>query len=38
MELRGTIRSGRFVAGVGGEQFPRPETVDVLRKFKKQVN
>ena len=38
MELRGTIRGGRFVAGVGGDQFPRPETVDVLRKFKKQVN
>ena len=38
MELRGTIRGGRFVAGVGGEQFAHPETVDVLRKFKKQVN
>jgi ATP-dependent Lhr-like helicase len=38
MELRGTIRGGRFVAGVGGEQFARLETVDVLRKFKKQVN
>jgi ATP-dependent Lhr-like helicase len=38
MELRGTIRGGRFVAGVGGEQFAHLETVDVLRKFKKQVN
>ena len=38
MELRGTIRGGRFVAGVGGEQFAHPETVDVLRKFKKQIN
>ena len=38
MELRGPIRGGRFVAGVGGEQFARLETVDVLRKFKKQVN
>jgi hypothetical protein len=24
MELRGTIRGGRFVAGVGGEQFAYP--------------
>jgi ATP-dependent helicase Lhr and Lhr-like helicase len=36
MELRGTIRGGRFVSGVGGEQFAFPETVDALRKFKKQ--
>ncbi len=36
LELRGTIRGGRFVAGVGGEQFAFPETVDALRKFKKQ--
>lgn len=35
MELRGTIRGGRFVAGVGGEQFAFPETVDTLRKFNK---
>ncbi len=35
MELRGTIRGGRFVAGVGGEQFAFPETVDALRKYKK---
>lgn len=38
MELRGAIRGGRFVAGVGGEQFAFPETVDTLRKFKKQVD
>ena len=38
MELRGTIRGGRFVAGVGGEQFAYPEAVDVLRKFKKQAD
>lgn len=38
MELRGTIRGGRFVAGVGGEQFAYPETVDTLRKFKKKVD
>ena len=36
MELRGILRGGRFVAGVGGEQFAFPETVDELRKFKKQ--
>ncbi len=38
MELRGTIRGGRFVSGVGGEQFAFPETVDVLRKFKNRTN
>lgn len=36
MELRGTVRGGRFVAGVGGEQFAFPETVDTLRKFGKK--
>tara|TARA_B100002003_G_scaffold251733_1_gene297057 strand:- start:2877 stop:7361 length:4485 start_codon:yes stop_codon:yes gene_type:complete len=35
MELRGTLRGGRFVAGVNGEQFAFPESVDELRKFKK---
>jgi ATP-dependent helicase Lhr and Lhr-like helicase len=35
LELRGVLRGGRFVAGVGGEQFAFPETVDALRKFKK---
>jgi hypothetical protein len=33
MELRGAIRGGRFVTGVGGEQFTFPETVDALRQF-----
>lgn len=37
MELRGVLRGGRFVAGVGGEQFAFPETVDALRKFKKEL-
>lgn len=37
MELRGTIRGGRFVAGVGGEQFAFPETVDALRKHSKRI-
>ena len=35
LELRGVLRGGRFVAGVGGEQFAFPETVDALRKFSK---
>ncbi len=34
MELRGLLRGGRFVAGVGGEQFAFNDTVDALRKFK----
>ncbi|MFK7863512.1 MAG: DEAD/DEAH box helicase [Pseudohongiellaceae bacterium] len=32
LELRGVVRGGRFVAGVGGEQFAYSETVDDLRK------
>jgi ATP-dependent Lhr-like helicase len=32
MELRGDIRGGRFIAGVGGEQFALPDTVAALRK------
>lgn len=35
LELRGIIRGGRFVAGVGGEQFAYSETVDALRKANK---
>ena len=38
MELRGTIRGGRFEADVDNDQFAHRETVDVLRNFKKQVN
>lgn len=37
LELRGVVRGGRFVAGVGGEQFAFPETVDALRKFNKRA-
>ena len=33
MELRGELRGGRFVAGVGGEQFALAETVDALRRL-----
>lgn len=35
MELQGMLRGGRFIAGVGGEQFAFAETVDELRKFKR---
>jgi ATP-dependent Lhr-like helicase len=31
LEARGEIRGGRFVAGFVGEQFARPEAVDLLR-------
>jgi ATP-dependent Lhr-like helicase len=36
MEARGTIRGGRFVAGFSGEQFARPDAVDMLRAVRKQ--
>ena len=36
MELRGDIRGGRFVAGVGGEQFAYAETIDGIRQHKKK--
>jgi ATP-dependent Lhr-like helicase len=35
MELRGEIRGGRFIAGVGGEQFALAATVTALRKQQK---
>jgi len=38
LELRGVLRGGRFIAGIGGEQFAFPETVDALRKFNKNKN
>lgn len=37
MELRGTVRGGRFIAGVGGEQFAFQEAVDGLRLKAKDV-
>ncbi len=37
MELRGTVRGGRFIAGVGGEQFAFQEAVDGLRSMAKEV-
>jgi len=35
MELRGDLRGGRFIAGVGGEQFALADTVTALRKQQK---
>ena len=37
MEARGEIRGGRFVAGFVGEQFCRPEALDVLRHVRRSV-
>jgi ATP-dependent Lhr-like helicase len=35
MEARGEIRGGRFVAGLVGEQFARPEAIDLLRSVRR---
>jgi len=35
MEARGDIRGGRFVSGFVGEQFARPEAVDLLRHIRR---
>jgi ATP-dependent Lhr-like helicase len=35
MEARGEIRGGRFVSGFLGEQFGRPEAVDLLRHMRR---
>jgi ATP-dependent Lhr-like helicase len=35
MEARGEIRGGRFVSGFLGEQFGRPEAVDLLRSVRR---
>ncbi|MEX0618231.1 MAG: DEAD/DEAH box helicase [Pseudohongiellaceae bacterium] len=35
MELRGDVRGGRFIAGVGGEQFAFAQTVEALRRLAK---
>jgi ATP-dependent Lhr-like helicase len=35
MEARGEIRGGRFVTGFLGEQFGRPEAVDLLRHVRR---
>jgi len=38
LELRGTVRGGRFIAGIGGEQFALPEAVAALRESGKRVS
>jgi ATP-dependent Lhr-like helicase len=35
LEARGEIRGGRFLAGVGGEQFAVPDAVDVARTIRR---
>jgi len=37
MEARGEIRGGRFVAGFVGEQFARPEALDLLRHIRRSA-
>ncbi|HEV8145527.1 MAG TPA: helicase-related protein, partial [Bryobacteraceae bacterium] len=37
MEARGEIRGGRFVSGFVGEQFARPEAVDLLRHVRRSA-
>jgi ATP-dependent Lhr-like helicase len=36
MEAKGEIRGGRFVDGFPGEQFARPEAVDLLRALRRK--
>ncbi|HUS06833.1 MAG TPA: hypothetical protein VMZ52_11075, partial [Bryobacteraceae bacterium] len=38
MEARGLIRGGRFVAGFTGEQFARPEALDLLRAVRRSAD
>jgi ATP-dependent Lhr-like helicase len=37
MEARGEIRGGRFVSGFTGEQFAKPEAVDLLRAVRRNA-
>jgi ATP-dependent helicase Lhr and Lhr-like helicase len=37
MEARGEIRGGRFVSGFTGEQFARPEALELLRAMRRQT-
>ncbi len=37
-EAQGEIRGGRFVAGFSGEQFARPEALDLLRAIRRTGN
>jgi ATP-dependent Lhr-like helicase len=36
MELRGEVRGGRFVGGFSGEQFARPEAIELLRRLRRE--
>ncbi|MFZ0593251.1 MAG: helicase-related protein, partial [Bryobacteraceae bacterium] len=36
MEARGEIRGGRFVSGFTGEQYARPEALELLRMIRRQ--
>ncbi len=36
MELQGSLRGGRFIAGIGGEQFAEQDSVEALRKLNKE--
>ena len=36
LEMQGKLRGGRFIAGVSGEQFAKVETIDQLRKVRKE--
>jgi ATP-dependent Lhr-like helicase len=38
MEAQGEIRGGRFVSGFVGEQFARPEAVELLREIRRDQN
>ena len=38
MEAQGEIRGGRFVSGFVGEQFARPEAVELLREIRRNQN
>ncbi len=38
MEAQGEIRGGRFVSGFVGEQFARPEAVELLRDIRRDQN
>jgi ATP-dependent Lhr-like helicase len=38
MEARGEVRGGRFVDGFLGEQFARPEAVDLLRAVRRKAS
>lgn len=37
MEARGEIRGGRFISGLTGEQFARPEALDLLRAVRRDT-